>query len=188
MDTIASLDAGLLRWIAGTLRTPWLDAAMRGVGWLTVWGTAYVAAGVALTIARRDGRLLMALWRLVLAVALASVVAVSVLKPVIDRPRPFQAHGDISVVGRPASGASMPSGHAATAVAGAYALALMWPAARALGWALAALVLFSRMYLGVHYPTDLIVGGLIGWACAYIATGGAPCLPHPAARGHDGAS
>lgn len=181
MDAIANLDADVLRWLVGTFRAPWLDQPMQWVGRLSVWGAPFLATALLLTIVRRDGRSLMALWRLGLAVVLASVVSVNVLKPTLGRERPFVAHDDITAVGRPATGSSMPSGHATTAIAGAYALALMWPAGRALAWAVAALILFSRMYLGVHYPTDLLVGGLVGWACAYFATAATRHDPRPLA-------
>jgi undecaprenyl-diphosphatase len=174
MDAIATLDATLLRWVIGTFRSTWLDQPMIWVGTLATWGAPFLAAGVAVTLSRRDGRTLMALWRLGLAVVLASVVVVDVMKPLLHRDRPFVAHADITAVGRPSGGSAMPSGHAATAIAGAYALSLLWPGGRLLAWAVAALVLFSRMYLGVHYPTDLLVGGLAGLACAYFATAGTP--------------
>jgi undecaprenyl-diphosphatase len=182
MDAIANLDAQILRWVIGAFRAAWLDQPMVAVGTLATWGAPFLVAGVAVTLWRRDGRTLMALWRLGLAVVLASVVVVDVLKPMLQRDRPFVAHADITVVGRASSGSAMPSGHAATAVAGAYALSLLWPGGRLLAWAVAALVLFSRMYLGVHYPTDVLVGGLAGWACAYFATAATRHVPRAVAR------
>lgn len=170
MDAIASLDADVLRWVVTTCRVAWLDQPMIWVGKLSVWGLPFLVLGAALTLATRDGRALMALWRLALAIVLSSVVSVDVLKPRLDRDRPFESHADITAVGRPATGSAMPSGHATSAVAGALGLGLLWPAGRTLAWAIAGLILFSRMYLGFHYPTDLLVGGLVGWACTYFAT------------------
>ena len=71
----------------------------------------------------------------------------------------------------------MPSGHSATAVAGAIGLSMLWRRGRALAWAIAALVMFSRLYLGVHYPTDVLAGGLVGWACGFVATVNMPAWP-----------
>lgn len=181
MDAIATLDATLVRWLIGTFRAPWLDQPMIWIGTLATWGAPFLAAGVAVTLWRRDGCVLMALWRLGLAVVLASVVVVDVMKPLLHRDRPFVAHADITAVGRASGGSAMPSGHAATAVAGAYALSLLWPGGRLLAWAVAGLVLFSRLYLGVHYPTDLLVGGLAGLACAYFATAGTRAAPRQGA-------
>jgi undecaprenyl-diphosphatase len=177
VDTLASIDLALLRWVTSALRAAWLNPWMTAIGPASVYGLPFLVLGVLVTAWRRDGRALMALWRVVLAVWLASVVTTSLLKPAIARDRPFVADASITVVGRPATGTSMPSGHATTAVAGAFTLSLLWPGGRALAWVLAALVLFSRVYLGQHYPGDVVVGGLVGWACAWFATAATRASP-----------
>jgi undecaprenyl-diphosphatase len=177
VEWIQAADLAALRWVISALRAPWLDPWMAAIGPAAVYGLPFVVLGATLVIWRRDGRVVMALWRIVLAVWLASVATSWVLKPAFDRARPFVADATVTVVGRPATGASMPSGHAATAVAGAFALALLRPAGRVVAWALAALILFSRVYLGQHYPTDVLVGALVGWACGYFATAATRAAP-----------
>ena len=170
VDAIASLDLAVLQGIVNTLRAPWLDPLMIGISRVGLGGAIFVAIGIGVTVATR-GWTVMALWRLTLAVLLAQVVATDVLKPLVPRDRPVAAHTSIAVVGGPASqDSSMPSGHSATAVAGAIGLSMLWRRGRALAWAIAALVMFSRLYLGVHYPTDVLAGGLVGWACGFVAT------------------
>jgi undecaprenyl-diphosphatase len=64
---------------------------------------------------------------------------------------------------------SFPSGHAASAVAAAVTLARLWPNGRLVLWLLAVLVAVSRIYVGVHYPLDVLGGAVLGLACAWVA-------------------
>ena len=112
------------------------------------------------------------LWQVVLAILLALMTVNGVLKPALARSRPFEVIRDSRVVGvRPAT-YSFPSGHAASAVAGAFVTTLMLPRGRVLLWALAALIAASRVYVGVHYPLDVAVGALVGGAVGVLVTGG----------------
>jgi len=109
-----------------------------------------------------------ALVTLALALLLASVIVEGVLKPLIGRPRPFVSDPDIPVIGSRPGDASWPSGHAANAFAGAYVLSAVAPQARVLWWVLALAIAYSRVYVGVHYPYDVIAGAAIGAACGAI--------------------
>jgi len=76
---------------------------------------------------------------------------------------------EILVIGSRPDDASFPSGHAANAFAGASVLARRLRAQRVLWWSLALLIAYSRVYLGVHYPLDVIGGALPGFVCGTIA-------------------
>ena len=113
-----------------------------------------------------------AAWRLLLAVGFTFLICDQVLKPVFDRPRPFEVIPAVPVIdARPAT-PSFPSGHAAMAMAGAIAGARMLPPAGWVLWPLAAVVSVSRVYVGVHWPSDVVAGALVGFACAWFALGG----------------
>lgn len=91
-----------------------------------------------------------------------------ILKPLIARPRPMESMGVWRVISEPGS-FSFPSGHATTAFAMATVLAAYEPR---FGWmfvGIAILIAWSRVYLGVHYPSDVIAGALLGWAIGRIA-------------------
>jgi len=102
----------------------------------------------------------------VIAVALAAWSA-SGIKAVVDRPRPFLRYPEPKTLVPLPHDASFPSGHAATSFAAATLLAFAFPRLAAPLLVLAAAVAFSRVYVGVHYPLDVIGGALLG---ALIAT------------------
>jgi undecaprenyl-diphosphatase len=93
------------------------------------------------------------------AVAAAGIL-VTVLKELFDRARPPVA--GIDAVGVIPASASFPSGHSATAFAAAVAVGLFYPKLRRPLLLLAAVVALSRVYLGVHYASDVLVGSLLG--------------------------
>jgi len=90
-------------------------------------------------------------------------LAALAIKGLVQRPRPSvtvpEAH---PLMG--AGGYSMPSGHAATAFAGAVALAYLCPRGAPWFFVLAVAVAFSRVYVGVHYPGDVLAGAALGVA------------------------
>ena len=140
-----------------------------------VYGAAPVALGAWLW---KDGkRALRVLVLAALALGAADLVAYRVVKPLVSRPRPN--HAVAGVIQRAPAGGAMgfPSNHAANAAAAAAVAATAYPAYRLLFWALAALVAYSRVYCGVHYPGDVLaglaLGALIGlpWARLMLGAG-----------------
>jgi undecaprenyl-diphosphatase len=88
------------------------------------------------------------------------------LKDVFDRPRPFEELGAADPLLRGTVGESLPSGHASTSFAGAVILAYLVRRAIPMLFALALLISLSRVYVGVHYPLDLLAGAALGAAVA----------------------
>ena len=94
------------------------------------------------------------------------------LKNIICRPRPFQDMPGIPLLIPPPSGYSFPSGHSCASFAAATIIFLKDRRPGAAALALAALIAFSRVFLFVHYPTDVLAGSLLGVLCALAAAYG----------------
>ena len=93
-----------------------------------------------------------------------SGVAVTLLKGTFDRPRPGVADAGVDPIGIIPASASFPSGHSATAFATAVAVSVVYPRLRWPLLALALAVALSRVYLGMHYATDVAAGSALGIA------------------------
>lgn len=131
-----------------------------------VIGTPVVLAGVGLI--RNDDKML----RNAFVMAAASIVNEGVtyaLKYSINRDRPFETYPEI-VKKAKAGSPSFPSGHTSSAFATATSLSLSYPKWYIIvpSFAYAGTVAYSRMCLGVHYPSDVAAGALIGAGCAYL--------------------
>ena len=143
----------------------WLLSVL-GVGGL-IW------LAIAAVMASWFPRLRPPAWQVLVAVLLAQAVVDWGVKPLIGRPRPFVIDAASRVVGYQPPTYSFPSGHSASSFAGATVLAFALPRRRARWlWLLAALVAASRIYIGVHYPLDVVVGALLGVAVGVLVSGG----------------
>lgn len=89
-----------------------------------------------------------------------------VLKTTIDRRRPYETLAEADPLLRASVGNSLPSGHAATSFAGAIILGYLFRRALPGLLVLATLVAVSRIYVGVHYPSDVLAGAALGAAVA----------------------
>lgn len=165
---MTAVDQALLLAINGGLASPLLDVLMAVLS-NRLLGLVLLALAVAV-LAWRGGRAgrVVAVAALI-AVAMTDPLAAQLLKPVIGRLRPCHELEDaVRTVAGCGGQFGMPSNHAANVAAAAAAVALAFPRTLVLTVPLALGIGLSRVYLGVHYPLDVLAGYGLG-ACIGVA-------------------
>ncbi|CAH2760749.1 phosphatase PAP2 family protein [Erysipelothrix amsterdamensis] len=104
-----------------------------------------------------------------LAISIEVVLISGIIKPIVMRPRPFYANPVDLIIPVP-RGSSFPSGHAASSFAVAMVLYFNNIKHKPIYISLAILMAFSRLYAYVHYPSDVLVGTVLGIFIAYEVT------------------
>ena len=170
MSWLLSLDTAIFRFINERLNNPFLDAIMpqfAGNAWFIP--LLIVLAGWLVWKGGPRGRLLLLM--LVVVIALGDGFVINTIKRALLRPRPYTAISDVVLspaVGKGGSG-SMPSSHTSTWFAATLIALVYYRRSWRFMLPLAGVMAFSRVYLGVHYPSDVLVGAILG--AGYAAAG-----------------
>jgi undecaprenyl-diphosphatase len=172
---VDAVDRAVSGAVAGTA-TPQLDRVMVSLSNAASYSRLWLVTAAAVA-AVGGGRGRRAAGQGVLAIALSSAVTNLCLKPVARRRRPARADDhpvpDSRQVRQPAS-ASFPSGHAASAFAFASAVGEVAPGLWLPLHVAAVTVAYSRVHTGVHYPSDVafgaVIGDFCGWSVRWLAT------------------
>jgi 4-amino-4-deoxy-L-arabinose transferase-like glycosyltransferase/membrane-associated phospholipid phosphatase len=165
MSWLQSLDTAVFRFINVKLSNPVFDAILPKFADNAWFVPAVVVLAVYLLFqSTARGRLLVLL--LVLGLGFADAFVINTLKKTIDRPRPHAVVDDANLlVGEGGSG-SMPSSHTSTWAAAALIAFVCYRRSWRFMLPLAVVVGFSRIYVGAHYPSDVLVGAILGLGSA----------------------
>ncbi len=167
MDFLTQLDGSVLLWIQEHIRRDFLDPVISLIthlgdaGWfwillsaLLLFSKKYRKIGLTGLIALFIGFLITNLW----------------LKNMVMRIRPYEVIEGLTLIGRKAHDFSFPSGHSTASMAASTVFLVLMPKKFGIAaFLLGIFICFTRLYIGIHYPTDVLAGMLIGFAAAFAA-------------------
>ena len=167
MQAITGFEGSILLLIQEHLRAPALDGVMQFITHLGDTGAIWIAiALILLCIPRTRKAGLVCAAALIVNLLITNVS----LKNIIQRIRPYDVMDSLKILVEAEHDFSFPSGHTACSFAGAWAMRRTMPEKY---WipavVLAVLISLSRLYVGVHYPTDVIAGTIVGVFAAEIS-------------------
>ena len=166
LQTLQNLDSALLLAIQG-LRQDWLDPWVAFYTHLGDAGALWIVLGL-LLLCRRSTRKAGA--AALLALALGFLCTNLGLKPLVSRPRPWLALAELVPLVAEHDPNSFPSGHTCAAFAAGVAWLMTLPRKWGRIAVTAAVCMgLSRLYVGVHYPCDVLAGALVGTLCGLTA-------------------
>jgi len=158
---IYQLDLKLFRLINQKLSNPVFDWFMPFISSKSFWLIPiFIGLVLLFWLGKKRGRIATLL--IILTIATADPFCARVLKPTFKRLRPSHELSDVRLLGKKGGKYGFPSNHAANVAGSMLILAFFYRRYKYLCGGLALVVGYSRIYLGVHYPTDVLAGFVIG--------------------------
>ena len=167
MEALSIAELGILDWIAQHCRTAWMDVLMPAITHLGDKGYIWIALGIVILLFCKGERATGA--QVLLALILSLVICNMILKNAVDRIRPCDLKPVTDLLIHRPHDPSFPSGHTTASFAAAVVLILNKWKGRWAALVLAVVIAFSRLYLYVHFPTDVLGGVLVGAFCAWLS-------------------
>ena len=159
IESIRKFDFSILKFINSYFRNNFFDAVMPAISSLGDKGLIWILISLLLIISkkyRKVGVLCLG------ALALGTLMSEGIIKHIVRRPRPFLELPDIDLLIKKPSSFSFPSGHTTSSFAAANIISVKIKKYSIPAMLLASLIAFSRLYLFVHYPFDVLAGIILG--------------------------
>lgn len=165
---VTAQDFAILDAIQALCASPTLDAVMPVITTLGNFGAIWALIGCGLLLSPRYRKFGIGIF---VALGLSLIIGSLIMKPLFGRMRPFNSNPSIALLIPGPTDSSFPSGHTMSAFAAATVLCFIprKPPVKIAALTGAALIAASRLYLYVHYPTDILGGIVFGIACGLIA-------------------
>lgn len=170
METLFRIDGQILLWIQENIRQDWMTPFWEFITSLGDKGWFWIALSLCFIIPKKTRNAGIAA---LLSIAVGALFTNAILKELIARTRPYEVVEGLQALIPGPKDFSFPSGHTCASFSAAFTYYRTLP--RRYGCiliVLAVLIAFSRLYVGVHYPTDILGGLLIGFAASKIVQAG----------------
>ncbi len=167
LSFLQQIDDGILIWIQENIRFPWLNPILIFVTRLGDGGFIWILLTLGMMIPRRTRKTAVCM---AAALGLSLIITNLLLKNSVARVRPYEVIEGLRILIEPQTDWSFPSGHTSASIAAAVVMLRRLPGKYGVpAVTLGVLIAFSRLYVGVHYPSDVLGGAVIGLICAHMA-------------------
>ena len=164
LEFISSIDITVMKFIQEQITNPVLDFIMPKISFMGNIGLIWMIIIIVLVCRRQTRNIGIAA---LAAILLGQLIGELLLKNIVCRARPFMDFPEIQMLINAPKTFSFPSGHSASSFAAALVLSRLGKTKGLAVFIIAALIAFSRLYLSVHYFTDILAGIALGLLCAF---------------------
>lgn len=160
-----NFDMAILDFIQSSMRTGFMDYIMPIISHMGDAGLIWIVLSIGLIIHKKTRKIGLVI---IIALVLNGIICNIILKPMVGRIRPFDVNTSIKLLINKPSDFSFPSGHTSASFVVASVLFFRKSKLFVPSLILGILIGFSRLYLYVHYPSDVLAGLILGIVCGYI--------------------